>query len=290
METHPILHSIAGAGAGVIASLISCPLDVTKTVLQVQRHLPGEVPKYHGVVGTLRVILQEEGIRGIYKGLGTTMIALGPNWSVYFFVYENLKRFAVQSGFKEGTMLYVATAMTAAAATDVTTSPLWMVKTRLQTQLLNGREKKYGSTLHTLRTIINEEGPRALWQGLTPQLIGVVHVAIQFPLYEHLKKKMAATSPEANLNATQIILASSVSKAAASVVAYPHEILRSRLQYQHRTDANRYKGLIDAFLRITREEGLTAFYRGMTANLLRVIPSSAITFTAYELLVQFLSG
>jgi len=67
------IHSIAGAGAGVVASIISCPFDVIKTVLQVQKQNPGQLPKYRGVVGTFGVILREEGIRGIYKGLGTTI-------------------------------------------------------------------------------------------------------------------------------------------------------------------------------------------------------------------------
>jgi len=284
------IHSIAGAGAGVVASIISCPFDVIKTVLQVQKQTPGQLPKYKGVVGTFGVILREEGIRGIYKGLGTTMLALGPNWSVYFFAYDYLKKMAIHSGvFKEGTALYLVTSMSAAAITDVATCPLWMIKTRLQTQRMSNHNK-YSSTLGAFRTILHEEGPKAFWQGLTPQLIGVVHVAIQFPLYEHLKHKLAQKYNENNPSAFQIVIASSVSKAVASVVAYPHEILRSRLQYQNRNDLTRYKGLLDALIRIKREEGLIAFYRGMTANLLRVIPSCAITFTSYELFVRFVEA
>jgi solute carrier family 25 folate transporter 32 len=147
---------------------------------------------------------------------------------------------------------------------------------------------KYKSTLHALRTIVREEGVLALFKGLTPQIIGVTHVAIQFPLYEYLKKKIAErTSKTINeLNTLQLVVASALSKASASVLAYPHEVLRARFQYQHNDDPNRYKGILDAVRRIYREEGYRGFYRGMGANLLRVTPAAAITFTTYESVLQ----
>eukprot|EP01118_Nematostelium_gracile_P009165 TRINITY_DN3066_c0_g1_i8.p1 TRINITY_DN3066_c0_g1~~TRINITY_DN3066_c0_g1_i8.p1 ORF type:complete len:240 (-),score=40.70 TRINITY_DN3066_c0_g1_i8:94-813(-) len=234
-------------------------------------------------LGTMRTILREEGVRGLYKGLGTTMLALGPNWAVYFFSYETVKSIALQNGMKEGNLLYVTSSIISAAITDVTTCPLWFIKTRLQTQRMNSPVVKYHSTYHAAVRIMREEGPRAFWQGLTPQLFGVVHVAIQFPLYEQLKKYQ---NNDRKPSTVQIMFASSISKTAASLVAYPHEILRSRLQFQHQSDPNRYRGLGDAILRIFKEEGVSGFYRGMTANLLRVIPSSVITFTAYEFLVN----
>jgi len=283
---------VAGGCAGLCSSLVSTPFDVCKTILQVQKQPRGatcELNKYSGVSGTFRTIAREEGIRGIYRGLGTTMLALAPNWGVYFYAYHQFKALGLSSGyFKETTSLYICTAMSAAAVTDFFCNPLWMIKTRLQTQ--QARSRKYRSTLHAFSCIVREEGPRALWQGFVPQLFGVVHVAIQFPLYEHLKKVLSEGEQRPTLSSpVQIVLAASISKAIASVVAYPHEILRSRLQYQQKLDPNRYKGLIDAIVRIKREEGLGSFYRGMTANLLRVVPSCAVTFTAYETILKLLT-
>ncbi len=50
---------------------------------------------------------------------------------------------------------------------------------------------KYRGTLHAFQTIVKEEGVTALFKGLTPQLFGLGHVAVQFPMYEYLKKKIA---------------------------------------------------------------------------------------------------
>ena len=86
----------------------------------------------------------------------------------------------------DGPLLHILSAVPAAAITDLTVNPLWMVKTRLQTQGIRG-EHKYRGIVHATSLIVKEEGFRALWAGVVPQLIGAVHVAIQFPIYEKLK-------------------------------------------------------------------------------------------------------
>lgn len=81
--------------------------------------------------------------------------------------------------------MHLTAAVGSAIITDFITNPLWMIKTRLQTQ--NLRAVQYDGIIHMTKNIIKNEGVFALWAGVTPQLLGVVHVAVQFPLYERLK-------------------------------------------------------------------------------------------------------
>lgn len=84
-------HSIAGAGAGIVSSIVTCPLDVAKTRLQNQSvPLPGE-KLYKGTFGTLSRIWTEEGIRGLYRGLGPTILGYLPTWAIYFTAYDYCK-------------------------------------------------------------------------------------------------------------------------------------------------------------------------------------------------------
>eukprot|EP00959_Pyramimonas_sp_CCMP1952_P168788 3526493-Pyramimonas_sp.AAC.1 len=42
--------------------------------------------------GTLSTVIKEEGFRGLYRGLTPSLVALLPNWMIYFTVYEGMKK------------------------------------------------------------------------------------------------------------------------------------------------------------------------------------------------------
>lgn len=82
---------IAGAGAGLVASVVTCPLDVVKTRLQAQA-LARHAKEYEGVRATVARILKQSGLRGLYRGLGPTILGYLPTWGIYFTVYDEVKQ------------------------------------------------------------------------------------------------------------------------------------------------------------------------------------------------------
>lgn len=101
----------------------------------------------------------------------------------------------------------------------------------------------YHSTIDAAKKMYTTEGIRAFYSGLSPALLGLTHVAVQFPVYEYLRMKFTGQgmgeSPASNdTNAKSewagILSASIISKIMASSATYPHEVIRTRLQTQRR--------------------------------------------------------
>ncbi|CAL4956429.1 unnamed protein product [Urochloa decumbens] len=288
-------NAVAGGSAGVISATVLCPLDVIKTRLQVYG-LPsnlssGTAPPGRVIISGFQQILKNEGFPGLYRGLSPTIVALFPTWAVTFSVYNHVKGLLHSedgNNCELSVQANVLAASCAGIATATATNPLWVVKTRLQTQGMRPGVVPYQSILSALQRIAKEEGIRGLYSGLLPSLVGVAHVAIQLPVYEKVKLYFAKRDNTTvdKLSPTQVAMCSSGSKVAASIITYPHEVVRSKLQEQGRDHhgATRYSGVTDCIKQVYKNEGFPGFYRGCATNLLRTTPNAVITFTSYEMI------
>lgn len=178
--------------------------------------------------------------------------------------------------------------------------------------------ENYRSTFDAAKKMYSHEGVLSFYSGLTPALLGLTHVAVQFPTYEFLKTKFTGRGMGADPDGNQgqekptqflgILAASIISKVMASSATYPHEVIRTRLQTQRRpmsgseflqgmgvntngsqsggensrTPEPKYKGVVRTFKTIMREEGWRAFYAGMGTNMMRAVPAATVTMLTYE--------
>lgn len=302
------ITAISGALAGFLSGIMVCPLDVTKTRLQVQGLDGAENPYYKGVIGTMNTIVKDEGIKGLYKGLLPILLGYFPTWTIYFSVYEFSKDFYPRLFPGSDFISHSCSAITAGAVSTTLTNPIWVIKTRLMLQSnLGPYSTQYYGTIDAFRCIWNQEGIRAFYRGLVPSLLGLFHVAIHFPVYEKLKLKFKCYSLKDNntnrghseIHLPNLIAASSVSKMIASGLTYPHEILRTRMQLKSSSNFGKKKEnyaievekkLIPLIKTTYRNEGIRGFYSGFTANLLRTVPASAITLVSFEYVRNKLSA
>eukprot|EP00981_Chlorochromonas_danica_P009779 scaffold2817_cov177-Ochromonas_danica.AAC.7 len=310
---------LAGAGAGAISSILCCPLDVAKVRMQVQGSLG--LHKYQGgVLSTVMKIYREEGIRGPFKGLGPALITAPLFWGSYWPLYGRLKPFLAEVyPHSSPHVIHLLSAISAGAVADIITNPFWVTRTRIQTQFLHTEEaagaggggRRSITTYQMMAKIYREEGILAFYRGLTASFLGLSHVAIQFPLYEHLKATARSYRDDGRESFFDLLFASISAKFVASTITYPHEVLRARMMDGRiilagasaggaggggssnllAATASAFRGhrLLHTLQHIVRNEGVTSLWAGLKVNLVRIVPATIATFLSYEYLLRLLN-
>lgn len=179
--------------------------------------------------------------------------------------------------------------MTTGALTAVITNPIWVIKTRMLSTS-SSHPGAYSSILDGTRQIFETDGIIGFYRGLIPSLFGVSHGALQFMAYEQLKIYRGSSNlrHQQELSALDFLILSGLAKVFAGSATYPYQVVRARLQSY---DADQtYRSARDVLVQVWKQEGLGGFYKGLGPNLLRVLPSTWVTFLVYEKMKLYLSG
>lgn len=197
-------------------------------------------------------------------------------------VYNDLKRYGASAYPQYSTaVIHMGAAVTAGAISDILCNPLFVIRTRIQTDFLHGGGVPK-SIAQTARSLLTESGGNYLifWRGMTANMLGLSHVGVQFPVYERLKKILR--KDKRRDSAFNVLIASAFSKMIACVLTYPHEVIRSRMM-----DSRSKSGFRNTCRHIYAHEGWLGFYAGLPVSLIRVVPNTCITFVTYELFCQW---
>ncbi|KAF1986076.1 mitochondrial folate carrier protein Flx1 [Aulographum hederae CBS 113979] len=288
-----LVESVAGFTAGVVATLAVHPFDVLKTRLQLDQATKAQ---WGTSLRIMKDIVKNEGnVAALYRGLMPNMIGNSVSWALYFLWYHNLKDLLMsmhqpsQYGPPRlSSADYFVASSTSGILTAICTNPIWVIKTRMLSSGANA-PGAYQNIAHGVRSIYGAEGLRGFYRGLVPSLFGVSHGAVQFVAYERLKEwrsqqirdtdGMGAVGHVELTNWDYLTLSAS-SKVFAGSITYPYQVVRSRLQTY---DADKiYKGAGDVMRQVWQREGLIGFYKGLIPNIVRVLPSTCVTFLVYE--------
>nr|BAB10914.1 unnamed protein product [Arabidopsis thaliana] len=294
-------NATAGAVAGFATVAAMHSLDVVRTRFQVNDGRGSSLPTYKNTAHAVFTIARLEGLRGLYAGFFPAVIGSTVSWGLYFFFYGRAKqRYARgRDDEKLSPALHLASAAEAGAL-GMMLSGLFMHKSYLACQnkvTASDTSSSNSTILRAIRTIVKEEGPRALYKGIVPGLVLVSHGAIQFTAYEELRKiivdlkerRRKSESTDNLLNSADYAALGGSSKVAAVLLTYPFQVIRARLQQRPSTNGiPRYIDSLHVIRETARYEGLRGFYRGLTANLLKNVPASSITFIVYENVLKLL--
>lgn len=294
---------ISGLTAGTLTTLIVHPLDLLKVRFQVLA--TGEHRRYSDLIHDIsnpkyaaknRLIIKEA-----YRGLGINLLGNATAWGLYFSLYKYFKDIFIpkrtllsskqtKDDFKKATpMAYFAASASSGIITTIITNPIWVLKTRIMTSSSYNSNSWKG-----IKHLIADESVWVLWRGLLPASLGVFQGAIYFMIYDTLKtlihsskiSHLNSSGKNSKLGASDIIAITSMSKMISVSSTYPLQLIKSNLQNKQ------YKGkflkIRNLVKKIYMRNGIFGFYRGISANLLRAVPSTCITFCTYEFFRDYL--
>ncbi|KAK4148103.1 mitochondrial carrier domain-containing protein [Dichotomopilus funicola] len=334
-----LVETVAGLSAGSMATLIVHPLDIVKTRMQIYRTTLSTTTKTTSAatppttVSLIRsLVATDRPLAALYRGLTPNLLGNATSWASFFFFKSRLeraiahlrappqlepspaaKRQEPQNDTRHSPTTEPSTdtrkhrltpldfflaSLGAGALTQIITNPIWVLKTRM---LSSDRSAAgaYPSMWAGAVRLLREEGPRGFYRGLGVGMLAVSHGAVQFAVYDPLKRvylakrgkesesegggrsSSAGSKGSASVSNEATVVLSTVSKLVAGATTYPLQVLRSRLQ-QHDAEAQFGRGLSGVVRRLWREEGIRGFYRGVMPGVFRVLPATWVTFLVYE--------
>jgi hypothetical protein len=267
----------------------------------------GEHAGDHGIAALYRNIIEREGIRGLWAGNGANLLRIFPAKAVVFggndFYTSLLKRASNTSADVplNYSLSFLAGGLAGMSA-SATTYPLDFARGRISGKLAaHGQTKAYGGILQTLLITIQDEGFLALWKGVKPTLLGampyegmkfgtVAVLEAVFPKDTHTKNSDSSQQPFLSNGPARKMVFGGMGGVIAGFVMYPNDTVRRLLQLQgSRGTTAQYNGYWDCVVRTYQAEGIARFYRGMTINIIRMAPNTAVQFGSYELLKNWTS-
>ncbi|KZT09155.1 S-adenosylmethionine transporter [Laetiporus sulphureus 93-53] len=167
----PVTHMISASAGEVAACLIRVPTEVIKTRMQTSSYGSHAQSSLAGA----KRILTDEGLRGFYRGFGSTIMREIPFTSLQFPLYEFLKLQLSRALGRRPLHAYEAAVCGsfAGGVAAALTTPLDVLKTRVMLDMRDATKHSVPSLPARLKQIYVTEGTRALFAGVVPRTLWI---------------------------------------------------------------------------------------------------------------------
>ncbi|ODV84103.1 hypothetical protein CANARDRAFT_9095 [[Candida] arabinofermentans NRRL YB-2248] len=301
-DNSPIIAQLtAGAFAGIMEHTVMYPIDALKTRMQASNHLSNE-----GLIQLFTKISSTEGAVALWRGVSSVVLGAGPAHAIYYLVFEATKTTLCNNLLAQNTnntknpnsvttrpafitderhpFIASASGIAATITSDALMTPFDVLKQRMQIITEATAPKSTPPTMtKTFLNIYRKEGIRPFFISYpTTLILNIPFAAINFGVYEYTSSKM---NPEQIYNPLLHCVAGGISGAAAAAVTTPLDCIKTVLQTKSIKNVN---GFMSAAKGLYEVGGSRAFLRGLKPRVIFNMPSTAISWTAYEMAKAYL--
>jgi len=268
---------VCGAVSRSLAQTIMHPANTMKTILQSQRGGP-----------SVAELLRPTAFRRLTYGAGANFLLSIPTGAVNFAVLEFVRHHMGQlvqstpylASRKErlGAGLDFMSSALSTIACSVVATPQMMITDNIMVG-------NYPNLVKAAQGLYAKQGVIAFYRGWWPGLVGKIpSYALTWTLFQQLKQARNRISNRPAKNWENSVMGCLASGTTVCMMI-PMDTIKTRLVTQGGSAAAGsipYKGIIDCAVRVAKEEGIIAFYRGLPPRLVSVVPMIGIQFGVYE--------
>ncbi|XP_014499818.1 solute carrier family 25 member 44 [Vigna radiata var. radiata] len=266
-------------------------------------------------------IMRYEGLRGFYKGFGTSLMGTIPARALYMWSLEvtksNVGTAFLELGFSETTAVAVANAaagVTSAMAAQLVWTPVDVVSQRLMVQgsggsktiLANLNSESYRNGFDAFRKILCADGARGFYRGFGISILtyapsnavwwtsySMVHRLIWSAFGSYLSKgksesndNLSGVRPNSKTMVAVQGLSAVMASGVSAIVTMPLDTIKTRLQVLDNEEHGRRRPLtfVQTVRNLVKEGGLPACYRGLGPRWASMSLSATTMITTYEFL------
>ncbi|XP_052034480.1 calcium-binding mitochondrial carrier protein SCaMC-1-like [Apodemus sylvaticus] len=273
---------VAAGIASAITRTCAAPLDRMKVTMQVRS---SKLTKM-GLVHMFKQMVKEGGFFSLWRGNGINVLKIAPETVIKIGAYEQYKKLLSFDDAHLGVLQRFIAGCMAGATSQTCVYPMEVIKTRL----ILGKTGEYSGIIDCGRKLLKREGIQAFSKGYVPNLLSIIpYAGLDLTIFELLKNYWLEHHAGNSVNPGIVIVlgCSTVSHTFGQLASFPLNLVRTRMQaVMLEKETIRMMQLIRE---IYTKEGKKGFFRGLTPNVLKLLPAVGIGCVAHEQ-VKFFFG
>ncbi|CAJ0843048.1 2995_t:CDS:10 [Entrophospora sp. SA101] len=285
-DNNKIFYSLlAGSIAGGVEATITYPTEFIKTQLQLQDNnnkIIKIIKKFKGPIHCAVTTVKTQGFFSLYKGLSALVIGTAAKAGIRFLTYDQLKLLLQDDkGNLTGPKSMIAGLGAGMVEAITVVTPTETIKTKLIHDT-NRSIPQYKGLVHGVSLIVAKEGIGGIYRGLFPVMMRQgANQAVRFSVYSTLKQRFQKYStPGQPLPWSVTFLMGAIAGIITVYSTMPLDVVKTRMQGLDATSL--YQNSFHCAWKVLKEEGVFAFWKGVTPRLGRLLLSGGIIFTVYE--------
>lgn len=285
---------VLSGAAAVISKTAAAPIERVKLLVQNQAEMlkKGTLDTpYKGIIDCTKRTMEKEGFGSFWKGNLANCVRYFPTQALNFAFKDKIKQAFKPSKTDSKVTVFTKNILSGGFAGSLSLAFVYSLdycRTRLANDLKSskkGGSRQYSGMIDVYKQTIASDGVSGLYRGFVISCVGIfVYRGLYFGLYDSLRPILLKEDASFILS---FALGYSVT-VFAGLLSYPIDTIRRRMMMTS-GEAVKYKGSVDCFLQILKNEGFMSMMKGAGANILRAVAGAGV-LSGFDKIVQIYTG